>query len=589
MIDSSVPSVVLTKDEIADVLQLFEERADHLELDLVGEFTELGEEAEGWVTSLTGPGAKLLVGPRGCGKTHLMRYAYLQCIRCDANPLGVYANFNRYYRLEPLLRKRGEAISLFYSWVLANTVLGIFSASARLAAAGGESYDPGEHLAGVSREVVESIIGTLERGLDLDAEQQSAVSALTIDRVKSLLLLTAERFGRKRVVLLLDDAALTLAPEFMSHFFDIFRALKGARIAPKASVYPATTEYGSSFHVSHEAESIFVWKKVTDDNYQEFMQGIAQKRFPSLVSKMPVETRQLLAYAAFGVPRSYMALARNFDRVQAAAPSTGTSQQSFNKVVTEFCSEKEKEYLSLAGKAPVLETIIGAGIACFNRVVEVVSHESKDAIDGPVRQITLGVQADGLANTYVRRMFELLQEAGMVYKSGRVSHGDREYERFIPHLAALIDSRAFSRSGGFSPKLAVEILSRPDEKHPVRRSIQKLVDPEVLRSLKLDLPNCDACGMRRAEGARYCHSCGAALTDSSTYELCMNTLLIDVPGLTSWQRIKLGESAGIPQTVGQFLALQDKGTALRTVRQIGRKRAETVIDAVEAFVDEFLS
>ena len=590
MAGASVPSVVLTKDEVADTLQQFEERADHLDLDLMGEFTELGEEAEGWVTSLTAPGAKLLVGPRGCGKTHLMRYAYLQCIKNEVYPLGVYANFNRYYRLEPLLRKRGEAISLFYSWVLANTMLGIFNASNTLAAAECDfDYDPSGHLGGISREVVESIIGTLERGLDLDVEQQSAASGLTIDRVKSLLLLTAERFGRKRVVLLLDDAALTLAPEFMSHFFDIFRALKGARIAPKASVYPATTEYGSSFHVSHEAESVFVWKKVTDENYQQFMQGIAQKRFPALVSQMPAETRQLLAYAAFGVPRSYMALARNFDRVQAAAPATATVQQSFNRVVSEFCSEKEKEYRSLAGKAPVLETIIGAGMACFHRIVEVVSHESKDVIDAQVRQITLGVQADGLTNTYVRRMFELLQEAGMVYKSGRVSHGDREYERFIPHLAALIDSRAFSRSGGFSPKLAVEILSRPDEKHPVRRSIQKLVEPDVLRSLKLDLPNCDACGMRRAEGARYCHNCGAPLTDSSTYELCMNTPLIDVPGLTSWQRTRLGESAGIPQTVGQFLALQDKGTALRTVRQIGRKRAETVIDAVETFVDEFLS
>jgi|GEM_PF-359384 len=589
MVDLPNTSVVLSSEEQADAQQLFEERADHLDLDVVGEFTELGAEAEAWVLSLTAPGAKLLVGPRGCGKTHLMRYAFLQCLQNPGHPLGVYANFNRYYRLEPLLRKRGEAISLFYSWVLANTVVGIFNANARLAHAAGEPAVPQEVMAGVSREMVESVIGTLERGLELNADQQHAASALTIDRVKSLLLVAAERYGRKRVVLFMDDAALTLAPEFMSHFFDIFRALKGARIAPKASVYPATTEYGSSFHVSHEAESIFVWKKVSDDNYQEFMQGIAQKRFPSLISGMPVETRQLLAYAAFGVPRSYMALARSFDKLQSNSSSTSTAQQSFNLVVAEFCAEKEKEYLSLASKAPVLETIIKAGNSCFRKIVEVVSAESKKAIDDSTRQITLGVQSDGLGNAYVRRMFDLLQEAGMVYKSGKVSHGDRDYERFIPHLAALIDSRAFSRSGGFSPKLAVEVLSRPDEKHPVRRSIQKLVDSELIRSLKLDLPNCDSCGTKRAEGARYCHNCGAPLTDQSTYELCMSTLLISVPGLTSWQRQRLGESDGIPQTVGQFLALQDKGTALRTVRQIGHKRAETVIDAVESFVDEFLS
>lgn len=585
MVNQPESSATLSSEEQADTLQLLEERADHLDLDAVGEFTELGPEAEGWVAALTATGAKLLVGPRGCGKTHLMRYAYLQCLVKTNQPLAIYTNFNRYYRLEPLLRRKGEAISLFYSWVLANTVLGIFNAISRLAP---DADQPGQ-LAGISREAVESVIGTLERGLELDPDQQKVASTLTIDRVKSLLLLTAERFDRKRVILLMDDAALTLAPEFMSHFFDIFRALKAARIAPKASVYPATTEYGSSFHVSHEAESIFVWKNVTDENYQGFMQGIAQKRFPTLISGISTEVRNLLAYAAFGVPRSYMALARSFEKSQSGSSTTGTVQQAFNRVIAEFCSEKEKEYLSLASKAPVLETIIKAGNTSFQKIVEVVSAESKVAVDGATRQITLGVQSDGLTNTYVRRMFDLLQEAGMVYKSGKVSHGDRDYDRFIPHLAALIDNRAFSRSGGFSPKLAVEILSRPDEKHPVRRSIQTLINPELLGSLKLDLPNCDNCGTKRAEGARYCHNCGAALADLSTYELCMSTPLVDVPGLTSWQRRKLGESTGIPCTVGEFLVLQDKGTALRTVRQIGHKRAETVIDAVESFVDEFLS
>lgn len=37
---------------------------------------------------------------------------------------------------------------------------------------------------------------------------------------------------RKRAVLLLDDAALTLTPPYMVEFFEVFRALKSARIAP---------------------------------------------------------------------------------------------------------------------------------------------------------------------------------------------------------------------------------------------------------------------------------------------------------------------------------------------------------------------
>lgn len=132
MSDQLPPSVALSTQEKADTIQLLEERADHLELGTVAGFTELGTDGEGWIGALTAPGAKLLVGPRGCGKTHLMRYAYLKCIEDDAYPLAVYANFNRYYRLEPLLRNRAEAISLFYTWVLANIVVGVFDATTEL-------------------------------------------------------------------------------------------------------------------------------------------------------------------------------------------------------------------------------------------------------------------------------------------------------------------------------------------------------------------------------------------------------------------------------------------------------------------------
>lgn len=43
---------------------------------------------------------------------------------------------------------------------------------------------------------------------------------------------------RKRAILLLDDAALTLTKEYMIEFFDVFRSLKTISISPKASVYP---------------------------------------------------------------------------------------------------------------------------------------------------------------------------------------------------------------------------------------------------------------------------------------------------------------------------------------------------------------
>ena len=66
-------------------------------------------------------------------------------------------------------------------------------------------------------------------------------------------------------------------------------------------------------------------------------------------------------------------------------------------------------------------------------------------------------------------------------------------------------------------------------------------------------------------------------------------MLADVPGLTPWQREKLSSSDTLPQTVGEFIALQDPGTTLRTIHRVGQVRAKTIIDAVQTFLDEYLS
>jgi hypothetical protein len=577
----------LSLAEEREVIQLYEERADHLELEAFKQNTVLTSDSEVWVQALTGAGAKLLVGPRGCGKTHLMRFSFSHCRALIDHPFAVYTNLNRYYRLEPLLRRRPDAIGMFYTWVLSNIFVGLYEAVEAFAASQNVTLDT-DTLLELNVNQVRDLIGTLEQSRPLNDTEDAIAGRLSVDRIKALLVRATEALGRRRVVLLLDDAALTLTPEYLSHFFDIYRALKSARIAPKASVYPGTTEYGPSFHAAHDAESIFVWKAVTDGNYQAFMQDIGNKRFPD-VAELPEEIRALLAYAAFGVPRSFMSLVRSYIKVRNASPSL-TSQSLLNRVLEDFCSDKMKEYLSLREKKPQLATIVTAGADCFNKMISDVAEASQALAETNRRQIYIGVAADGVnGKPYVERMLRLLEEVGMVYKFPTVSHGDRDYIRYVPHLAALQSRRAFSRKGGYSPQTSVEILQRSDEKHPVRRSMSTLLDVATVEGLGLDLPNCLNCQTRRVEGAKYCFSCGAKLTDESSYDRIMQSVLSEVPGLTDWQRKSLRQSASVPKTVGEFLALQDRGTALRTIYRIGQKRAKTVIDTVEAFLEEYLS
>lgn len=578
----------LTQTEEQEVSQFYEERADHLEAESFANNTVLTTDTEDWVSALTSPGAKLLVGPRGCGKTHLMRFAYSQCKEIDDKPFSIYTNLNRYYRLEPLLRKRPDAITMFYTWIMSNIFVGLHDALKDFSSKVSFTIDT-DTLLEFKVDDVRNLIGTLEQSRTLGDDEDTLASLLTLDRIKVLIVRATDALGRKKSVLLLDDAALTLTPEYLAHFFDIFRALKSARISPKASVYPGTTEYGPSFHAAHEADSVFVWKAVTDENYLAYMQQIGSMRFPDF-EDIPEDTKKLLAYAAFGVPRSYMSLARNYNKLRKTSSTKTTGQSTLNKVIEDFCSEKMVEYLSLREKKPQLATIISAGAEWFNSVVTEVAGASQELALKKYRQIFIGIQADGIdQKPYVERMLRLLQEVGMIYKYSTVSHGDRDYLRYVPHLAELQRKRAFTNKGAYSPKLSVEMIQRPDSKHPVRRSIATTLSAEILEDLGLDLPNCLNCGSKRVEGAKYCVSCGAKLTEESSYDRIMQSSLADVPGLTKWQRRKISQSTSVPKTIGEFLALQDRGTALRTIHRIGEARALTVINAVESYLEEYLS
>jgi hypothetical protein len=72
-------------------------------------------------------GAKLLVGPRGCGKTTLMLKAYYGMLRDrHANTLPVYVNFKLSLKLEPLYIKTPNAAFWFRLWLTLKIYEGLF-------------------------------------------------------------------------------------------------------------------------------------------------------------------------------------------------------------------------------------------------------------------------------------------------------------------------------------------------------------------------------------------------------------------------------------------------------------------------------
>lgn len=576
-----MPEVIENKDS-SDDLGGFEERADHIAEEALIESTVNNDYYDKIHSSLIARGLILLQGPRGCGKTHMMRYTHVMCKDNGALPLSVYVTFNRYLRLEPLLLKRTDALNLFQTWVLGRIVQAADDLSIDLSKKSRAKNFRFTETIGITREAIDELITHLERGADTSGLDERSIQFLSIEKLINALLAMSNHFSRKRVVLLLDDAALTLTPEFLVEFFDIVRVLKNPRISLKVSIYPGTTEFGPRFHASHEGTFLGVWLPVDHISYCSSMEEISNKRLP-LSSKIPAEIKTLLMYAAFGVPRAYLAMLREWDS------GSGTTQQRLNKIIQGHTQGRFQEYASLAVKMPRFITLVTTGEKFFHNVVEQFRIANEGLIDKNEKQVILGIELSSI-DALTERMLHLLMEAGLLYELPRVSHGtDRTYIRYMPHFAALIDKRVFSaKSKGASSKQIIDFINRDPSKHPLRRRMDNIITSAELGSLRIDMPECQKCSTPRLnESQKFCHQCGNKLVDDSTFSRCMQLEFEAIPYLTEWQisRLKTYKL----KRIGDLLSLQDPGTELRKIYMIGVRRAEKMVEAVETYVDEFLS
>ncbi|VVM63619.1 hypothetical protein PS639_01399 [Pseudomonas fluorescens] len=513
----------------------------------------------------------------------MMRYAWLTCRDNSKNPFAVYVTFNRYFRLEPLLSTHSNALYQFHSWVLARIVLALFDSLTEW------EYSKNVYSTLLNDTPIDSIknyVNRVERNLPLDQKNAEIAASLTIENVQSLISTARQLLGRKYTILLMDDAALTLAPDFLIEFLDIVRSLKSIDLAPKASVYPGTTEVSYKFHEGQDSISIPVWLCVEDSHYNEIMDGIARARVPDF-EEINVSHVEMLRFASFGIPRAYLTMLEEYRR-----GGFRSSQQAINQIIQDHLDARNAEFRSLGKKVPKIESLVVAGEQVLNGIVAELKSFNTTTAAKNLKQLTYGV-AESEMTAIVERMFNLLIEAGLIYSNGTVKHGTptRIYHRFIPHTAHLLTVRALGGGGaGGTINQTVEAIALKSAKHPVRKSLKRVANNVDLDGLTLSLPKCSSCGTRRmTDNQRFCHSCGQQLVDASTFSLCLETLISDVPGLTTWQREQISQHLPLLKTLRDFLAKQDPAADLLTVRGFGRRRTAKIVDVLNGFADDFLS
>jgi hypothetical protein len=562
----------------------FEERADQLSLQTIGQTMAGGQIFHRAQKKLLGSGAKLLVGPRGTGKTHLMRFTYQYALKDDGAPIAIYATFNRYLNLEPLLKRSPDALKRFHSWVVAKLLLGCFEFVIDMKADIAVLSDLGTPY---EKDKLASIVSLLERGSGSELYEAFGKN-LTIAHVLEAVRVLCIKFSRKRAIFLLDDAALSLADEYLIAFFEIYRLLKTETIAPKASVYPGSTQYGPTFHASHETEEVPLWLSVEDAEYSKIMGDIADRRLDDdAVKNTNADVLELFKYAAFGIPRAYLRLLREYQDTQA-----GSSQQKINRIVEKQTELIAAEYDSLAIKLRQFSSLVGTGRKFFDKVIAAIaSAQSAEAVgEAGTRNFILGLRQDQDRNPLAARMLRFLVEVGMLYPLQAVSHGqNRKYDRFIPHLAFLLQHGMFREGRGSSVRDLATYVQRPPAKHPIRRDLSTILSPDELVSLKLDLPPCDRCGTARInESQRFCHNCGETLVESSLFEECMKLPLDRVPGISEAMIARIHRDTTI-RTIGHVYVSQNASGDLQQASYVGPVRASTIIEKVALTVGEFLS
>lgn len=573
-IDSSVLSTTL------------QHRADYIPLeDLHRETSDGGALFQRVTLELTNKALRTVVGPRGCGKTHMMRFAWLSCRENKNKPFAIFASFQRYFRLEPLLSSNAGASQLFHSWVLARILLSARESS--------EEWLPklsvvDELLSsyGYPYESLLTLATKLERNQTIEGDLAKLSDSLSIDRVKRIVDELCHTAGRKFSVLLLDDAAMTLTPEYLIEFLDIARSLKSSTIAPKISVYPGTTEMSPRFHMGQDAVSIPAWISTEDSEYESIMKDIAAVRVKKLES-IPDDVQALLRFAAFGVPRAYLTMLEDYQR-----GGFRTAQQGVTRIINEHLSARLGEFRTLGKKAPKLEILVASGEKLVHAICVSLKDYNRPLLKRQEKGITYGLRTE-VIEPLLERTLRLLIEAGLIFDDGEVKHGTplRIYKKFIPHSSLLLNIGAFiAEEGSGSIKQNLEAIRFKSTKHPLRKSLTSIVGKEFVKGLSLALPQCANCKERRlSDNQRFCHACGHQLVDASAFHQCLDALIDEVPGLTDWQRGQIREHLPFFRTIRDYLAKQDPAADLLSVSGFGRRRTARIVDVLNSFVDDYLS
>jgi ABC-type iron transport system FetAB ATPase subunit len=556
-------------------LDLFVEQAEYLEDNDFDQWTVSHPDEHLIIKKLSQSGAKLITGPRGCGKTTLLIKAHKAlCGAPSQRTLSIYVNFKASLRLEPFYKTAANASHLFQLWLLHKIYAGLFETLHLLKKRAATDFR-------ITKKATQQNIDALESGrADGVSENELTATGLEEDIDKVL-----RSLGYRRCVLLLDDAAHAFSVEQQRDFFEFFRTIKGKSIAPKAAIYPGVTTFSPTFHVGHDAEEIDVWLRPDGPKYLPFMKELLQQRISAELWQVLINNEtllDLLAYASFGVPRTLLNMLRRlYSGTDGDEASIEYTRYNVFRAIRASHEATLSVFNSLAKKLPMYEKFILVGRQILDRCIAATKAYNKGKA---VSSQSVMVAINKPIPAELAKVFGFFQYSGLVSPRGEQSRGEKGvFDLYVIHYAALIDSNALFAAKAINPARYVEAFSKRTSRDFARITPRRLLgNQDVGTVLVLALPPCQNCKTPRvSEAARFCLNCGAPLKAMSMFETLIQNDIEELP-LTPARVRSIKQHSAI-RTVKDIL-LDHEHRALRSIPQVGPFWAKRIYSYAEEYL-----
>lgn len=518
-------------------------------------------------------GAKLLTGPRGCGKTTLLLKAYNE-MRHRKDVFSVYVNFKTSLKIEPLYRKNTNGSYWFNQWLFLKIYKGILKSL--------RDYEIADSIDLVFNEKdIDSYINKIELGIVDEISTANELLSISIleDEIKKILCVSE----MSSCVLLLDDAAHAFSKEQQYDFFEFFRNIKSREISPKAAIYPGVTNFSASFHVGHDAEEINVWIKVTDDDYIEFMIKLLQKRFPAEIFLQLTKDKDLLnliCYSSFGIPRALLNIVHNLWKEKKSV-EIDCSRNSILKSIRQVNGLFMNIYKSLEEQLPIYKEFVKKGDGIYETLLESLKQYNKEK-DFFNQAVEVGIKKP--IPVELDKVFNFLQYAGLLMYARELSRGENgRYAIYIINYGFLIEKNVFGgRTNIKNVELATALKTR--NMHEYKRfTVESLLGEGDIRDIfPFSLPPCPKCHTPRISAdTKFCSECGEKLVTPSLFEGLVNNDISILPLTPS--RVETIKQSSKIRTIRDILMDTDH-RELRSVPGVGSYWTNKISSYAEEYI-----